>query len=270
MLTSAALAASLLVAGCGGAESNDQSANAAALGALGAAADAQRTSDMHRRQALAAGEFSAELTGLLFARAESEFAAYFPSKRATRGFDGWAYRHYPETGIYLAVIGSGVYALGGAFGNEVVPLGDITQFVNPQRSGKDRPLTAAILSQCPDSAGSQLPSFYQCMVGKLTGTQKFNAAKSCHLDISDSGVWTLSSDGKSVAVGPEYGLAYYNKSASMGILATFVKQPGSGFMAEVKLGPSVLSFTEGGTVDAEAKGQGSSNAVISCKLNVPK
>ena len=270
-ITSAALAASLLLAGCGGgADGNDQGASAAALSALGAAADLQGANGTLRRQVLVAGEFSADLTSQLFARAESEFAAYFPSKQATRGFDGWAYRYYPETGIYLAVIGSGVYVLGGAFGSEVVRLGEITQFVGQSLAGKGRQLTATILSQCPDSPGSQLPGFYQCMVGQLAGTQKFNAAKSCHLGISDSGVWTLTSDGKSVTVGPEYGVAYYQKSALTGFVATSVKQPGGGYVAEIKLGPSRQSFTEGGTVDVEAKEQGSFNAVISCQLNVPK
>jgi hypothetical protein len=271
VLTSAALAASLLMAGCGGgADGSDQGANAASLRALDAAAETQGANDNQRRHVLVASEFSADLTSQLFARAESEFAAYFPSKQATRSFDGWAYRYYPETGIYLAVIGSGVYALGGAFGSEVVRLGEITEFVSQQPTGQDRPLTAAILSQCPDSQGSQLPSFYQCMIGSLTGTQKFNAAKSCRLDINHSGVWTLSSDGMSVTVGPEFGLVYYYKSASMGLVTTSVKQPGTGFMAEIKLGPSRLSFAEGGAIDAEAKAQGSSNAVISCQLNVPK
>ena len=270
-LTSAALAASLLVAGCGGgADGTDQSANAAALNALAAAADTQHASEKPRRQALAAGEFSADLTGQLFARAESEFAAYFPSKQATRSFGGWAYRYYPETGIYLAVIGSGVYARGGVFGSEVASLGEISTFVAQQPTGKDRPLTASILSLCPDSSASQLPSFYQCMVGNLTGTQKFNTAKACRLDISEGGVWTLSSDGKSVNVGPEFGSVYYQKLASVGIIATSVKQPGGGYVAEISLGPSRLSFAEGGSVDVEAKAQGSFNAAISCQLNVPK
>jgi hypothetical protein len=270
-MTSAALAASLLLAACGGgADGAEQGANAAALSALGAAADMQQADGKLRRQALAGGEFSADLTSQLFARAESEFAVYFPSKQLTRNFDGWAYRHYPETGIYLAVIGSSVYALGGAFGSEVVRLGEITQFVGESLAGKGRQLTATILSQCPDSPGSQLPGFYQCMVGHLSGTQKFNAAKSCHLAISDSGVWTLSSDGKSITVGPEYGFAYYQKSALVGMLTTSVKQPGSGFVAEISVGPSRLSFTEGGSVDVEAKEQGSFNAAISCRLDVPK
>jgi hypothetical protein len=74
--------------------------------------------------------------------------AYFPSKQATRSFDGWAYRYCPETGIYVAVIRSGVYVLGGAFGTEVMRLGEITQFVGqpPTRSGP--PLAASMLGQC--------------------------------------------------------------------------------------------------------------------------
>jgi hypothetical protein len=269
-LTSAALAASLLLAGCGGGtDTADQAADVQAMSALSTVA-AQQANDTTRRHALAAGAFSAELTGQLFALAESSYAAYFPSKQATRTFDGWAYRYYPETGIYLAVIGSGVYVLGGAFGTEVMRLGEITDYVGQPPTGTGQPLTASVLAQCPDANASQSPDFYQCMVGSLTGTQKFNTAKSCRLDISDSGVWTLASDGKSVSVGPSYGLAIYNKIASSGILITTVDQPGGGFTAEIKLTASGLSFSNGGTIDAEAKESGSSTATISCRLNVPK
>lgn len=270
-LTSAALAASLLIAGCGGgADTAEQAADAQALTALSAAAAVRRTGDTPRRHTLAEGTFSADLAGQLFALAESSYAAYFSSKQATRGFEGWAYRYYPETGTYLAVIGSGVYVLGGAFGAEVIHLGEITSFVGHPPAGTGQPLTASKLAQCPEASGSQSPDFYQCMVGSLTGTQKFNTAKSCRLDINDRGVWTLASDGKSVSVGPAYGLAVYSKYSGAGILMTKVEQPGGGFTAQIQLTATGLSFTNGGTIDAEAKESGSSTATISCRMNVPK
>jgi hypothetical protein len=268
--TSAALAASLLLTGCGGgADTADQAVDAQAMSAL-STAGAQHTDGAARRHALAGGAFSAELAGQLFALAESSYAAYFPSKQTTRSFEGWAYRYYPETGIYLAVIGSGVYVLGGSFGPEVIRLGEVTDYVVQPPTGSGQPLTASVLGQCPDSAGSQSPGFYQCMVGSLTGTQKFNTAKSCRLEVSDSGVWTLASDGKTVSVGPSYGFAYYSKAGSSGILITTVTQPGGGFTARIELMAASLSFTNGGTLDAEAKESGSSTATISCRLNVPK
>lgn len=271
--TSAALAASLLVAGCGGGtDGTGQGANAAALSALGAAAAAQHADEKPRRQALAAGEFSADLASRLFARAESEFAAYFPSKQATRNIGGWAYRYYPETGIYLAVIGSGVYVLGGAFGSEVVSLGEISTFVAQQPTGKDRPLTASILGQCPDVTGSTSPDFYACMVGNLSGTQAFNTTKTCRLEVTDGGVLTLSSDGKTGSIGPGFGSVNFLKSGAYGnffLMVTGPRAETSGAQLTITANPAI-SFNDGGSLGADFKPAGSTTASISCKLNVPK
>lgn len=272
MLTSAALAASLLMAGCGGgADDTDQGASATALSALSAAAGTPHASATRRRKTLAAGEFSADMTSRLFALAESEYAAYFPSKQATRNFAGWAYRYYPETGIYLAVIDSGVYVLGGAFGSEVVSLGEISTFVDQQPTGKDRPLTASILGQCPDVTASTSPDFYACMVGNLSGTQAFNTTKTCRLEVSDGGILTLSSDGKSGSIGPGFDIVSFTKNSAYGnflLMAVGPRVEVSGAQITIKSNPTI-SFNDGGNLEVDFKPAGSNTASISCKLNVP-
>jgi hypothetical protein len=270
-LTSAAVAASLLLAGCGGgSDTADQGASATGLSALSTAAAAHGTDDTARKQPLAAGTFSAELTGQLFALAESSYTAYFPSKQATRTFDSWAYRYYPETGIYLAVIGSGVYVLGGSFGSEVVRLGEITQFVGQQPTGKDRPLTATILGQCPDVTASTSPNFYGCMIGNLTGTQTFNTAKACRLEVTDDGVLTLSSDGKRGSIGPGFGHISFVKNSSFGNFLLSAFGPGTGAARLTIMSNPTISFSEGGSLGADFTPAGSTTASISCTLNVPK
>ena len=103
----AAIAAATLVASCGGGADTD-TADLAALSALEAAAASRSAIAPERQRALASGSsYSTELAAQLFALAESNYRAYFPSKQLNRNFDGWSYRYYPETGVYLAVIESG-------------------------------------------------------------------------------------------------------------------------------------------------------------------
>ena len=109
------------------------------------------------------------------------------------------------------------------------------------------------------------------MIGRLTGTQKFNTSKSCSLEITETGVLTLSSDGKSVTVGPQFGTVFYSKYPAANLLSVTVSQPGGGFVGEIKLPASTkFSFSSGGTVDVEATEPGTSTAGISCTLSVPK
>ncbi len=260
------------LAGCGGGESEPRHEPAtSALLALGsAAAPAAHASAGPQRRAQA---YSANLADKLFAFAESSHAELFPNHQATQSFDGWSYRYYPETGIYLAVIGDGVYGLGGVFGTHVQSLGPITQFVEAPATGKDRPLTASILAQCPEASASSSPEFYKCMVGYLNGVQKFDSSKSCRLEISETGVVTLSSQGSSVAVAPAFAFSFYSKTGSAGLIAFTIKAQDTSAYAkkiEVSAAAFALSFSSGGTLSAEATPSGSNTASISCTLTVPK
>lgn len=64
--------------------------------------------------------------------AEVHYAKFFPSHPATESGLGYLYRYYPATGIYLGVKQAQVYVLGGEFGDEVVHVGALAQFITPR------------------------------------------------------------------------------------------------------------------------------------------
>lgn len=267
-LRCAALAGAIALAGCGGAEGPE--AASAPPAELSAAAERARTTDVERgarKQRLNAGSFSAAQAEQLFALAESQYSAYFPGPQGTRALEGWAYRHYPGTGAYLAVIGTGVYVFGGPFGPQVRMVGVVSDFVSSAAVGVDRPLTARILSECPDAYGSQSVDFYKCMVGYLEGTQKFDRTKSCRLEITESGKLTLRSAGVQVSVGLPYDLVIYQKIQSASYFAVNVRDK---TRKGIELSAPSLSFTAGGVIQAEGFPVIGDSATISCTLQVPR
>ena len=158
-LTAAVLAA------CGG--GSDDTTTAAAQAAPAAAADAGAAAAPGRasasaapisaeaaaqslRQALAAraaGEASAAAQAVdtataaaqLLDFAEAQLPGFFPTHEATQQLAPFAYRHYPDTGVYLGVVTTegagvplqGVYVMGGPFGNAPVPVGQLTDYIAP-------------------------------------------------------------------------------------------------------------------------------------------
>ncbi len=63
--------------------------------------------------------------------AETSYAAYFPSHQPTAAFDGYLYRYYATTGMYLGVKDGNVYVLGGPFGDQPLLVGPLTAFITP-------------------------------------------------------------------------------------------------------------------------------------------
>src|SRR4249920_257759 len=61
--------------------------------------------------------------------AQTQFPQYFPSSQANQGAGSWVYRYYPESGSYLVVDGEKVFVAGSPFGNRMVYVGDISQFL---------------------------------------------------------------------------------------------------------------------------------------------
>lgn len=140
----AALAAFVLLASCGG--GSRPSPQAAALQtAIQKAAE--------RRQALAvnaaaptpetAGVDPIDAANQLMDFAESVYPQHFPGHPPTGTYEGYFYRFYPTTGIYLGVRDGNVYLLGGPFGNEVRLVGALTQFISPTVPKRDPCLQAA-------------------------------------------------------------------------------------------------------------------------------
>lgn len=120
------IAGVVMAAGCGGGDEQD----AAALKALGNAAG-QNAIAGRRQHALAVPVGADPLAGAnkLMNFAELSFREYFPAHESTRNMNGWYYRYYPQTGVYLAVINWRVYVLGGPFGPEAIGVGPVDAFI---------------------------------------------------------------------------------------------------------------------------------------------
>lgn len=97
----------------------------------------------------------------LFDAAEALIPAEFPGNKPTLGGAGLYYRHYPETGTYVAVVvdapglvKGGVYVLGGSFGSQPVYVGLVSRFVAPRPCAEvtEDPLEVT-LQRCHDLTG---------------------------------------------------------------------------------------------------------------------
>jgi len=67
----------------------------------------------------------------LFEEAQKKLAQYFPAGDAatTQTLDGYTYRYYPSTQIYLAINNGEVYVMGGSFGNEPLKQGALDMII---------------------------------------------------------------------------------------------------------------------------------------------
>lgn len=63
--------------------------------------------------------------------AEQAYPALFVGRPATASHQGYLFRFYPATGVYLAVRDGVVYTLGGPFGNSITTIGPLAQFITP-------------------------------------------------------------------------------------------------------------------------------------------
>ncbi len=154
-LCGAILGSGLLLTGCGGGQSAPEpSAVELAATALRARALAATPTD-------SAAVEPEEAARQLFEFAQVYYPEYFPGTPATASALGYLYRYYESTGIYLGVREGQVYVLGGFFGNEVKPVGALSQFITPL------PRTASRL--CDSGAGFERFASFAPQVGKNAG-----------------------------------------------------------------------------------------------------
>lgn len=107
------VAATLLIAGCGGGDEDASLIPQQAAAALRAQPQVQ-VAVTHEQSA----------ADQLMDLAESSLPGYFPSHPTTQSLQPFLFRHYPETGLYLGVVVAlgtnyiykGVYVAGGRFG----------------------------------------------------------------------------------------------------------------------------------------------------------
>ncbi|MFO1253092.1 MAG: hypothetical protein U1E77_18625 [Inhella sp.] len=152
--TTTLLAATMAVtlSACGGGDEHAELSPAAAAPTAQAAASALATAGGTRRQALAASATEAPpslvlhdplaAANQLMDFAVANFPQYFAGPAATNWLSPFAFRHYPSTGVYLGVVlqdgpyvRNGVYVMGGAFGNNPVHVGAVSDFISPNAAG---------------------------------------------------------------------------------------------------------------------------------------
>ncbi len=94
---------------------------------------------------------SAELIAQVFALAETKLPEFFPGGAITLTFEGFTYRFYPQTSIYLAVADNAVYLLGGAFGEAIVNIGPLSSVLATLET-YETPSTGGTVTQPPATA----------------------------------------------------------------------------------------------------------------------
>jgi hypothetical protein len=121
----------VVLVACGGGQSSESFVAKVQLSAA--------TSRAQARAGAATSGSSQTAPDQLMNWAEDRFPQYFPSHSTTELAAPFAYRYYPETGVYLGiVVGSGsglamdaVYVMGGAFGNSPLYVGPMASFMTP-------------------------------------------------------------------------------------------------------------------------------------------
>lgn len=134
------LAGTVWLASCGGGSSSPSLSTAAAAAAAMTAGRGAMTTTAPTatppQRALAATDTAAvdpaDAANQLMDFAETYYPDYFPPHAPSATAQGYFYRFYPATGIYLGVRDGQVYVLGGSFGTEVRAVGPLTQFITPQ------------------------------------------------------------------------------------------------------------------------------------------
>jgi hypothetical protein len=99
--------------------------------------------------------------------AESQFPQFFPSHQSTQLAVPFAYRYYPEAGIYLGVVVQGssgmelnsVYVMGGVFGNSPRYVGPLASFITPVITPLTVQPTSQLNAKNLNIPAQQIPTF---------------------------------------------------------------------------------------------------------------
>lgn len=86
--------------------------------------------------------------------AEAQYKDLFPVAATTRSLDGWVYRYYPQTGVYLAVINWRIFVVGGPIGPEARDVGQVSDYITitpPSNLAPTVSLTLALKAASPTS-----------------------------------------------------------------------------------------------------------------------
>lgn len=128
-----AVAAAALMVACGGGGSDPAPSHATPLAAMGALR--AKAKSLATTQTVTPAQAAEQL----FAWGEQNLPQFFPGHKVTATIGPFAYRYYPETGMYLGVVieqGSqweymSVYVTGGPLGTDLLNAGALTNYVTP-------------------------------------------------------------------------------------------------------------------------------------------
>lgn len=220
-----------------------------------------------RSLSASSAEATSDLASRLMDFAQTQFPQYFPSAQPNQSADSWVYRYYPETGAYLIVDGQKIFVAGPPFGNGVIYVGVISQFIATDTAPL---ITASQLAKCPDGAFTS-SNFYNCMTGRLEGAQVFDPSKTCSFAIQADGTIDLASGATAFRFRLPYTSVIYNRSPSLGRLTVRVTTT-NGIQSsslEISSGDNATTafFTSGGPLKVEARTLPSGDN-LSCTFDV--
>lgn len=168
----AAVALATLLAACGGGTESTQTASASPQ----AVASAMRAGPRLLSPMAAS---ATDAANQLMDAAEAAYPQYFPSHQPTQSFAPFAFRYYPQTGIYLGVVVTassfytlnGVYAAGAPFGSLDNPtlIGLVTDFITPGGGTGGGTANGCFDLALFDTQGTHLQVAYSYS-GQITGT----------------------------------------------------------------------------------------------------
>lgn len=182
----AALAATALLAACGGTNPDDDSASVelpAAFRNPGAAVHRQdilllpshRADDLNagegarvgatlsRATRLSAQRYRVPTTSELLDYAERAYPQYFPTRQTNLEWEGIVYRFYPSTGNYVGVLSGDVLILGPFSGNVLTRVGSLQDFSSAVFAG--RPVLAPTSDE--DAARFLLHAQFSASIGQI-------------------------------------------------------------------------------------------------------
>lgn len=137
------LIAALAIAGCGGGGEEQT---------VDALESAAKTQPRMRALAVVPPGADADLNAeRLLDHAEQQYKELFPTAEPTRSLNGWRYRYYTQTGIFLAVINWRVFVVGGPFGPEVRDVGEVANYITITPPLNQAPTVSLALARAASS-----------------------------------------------------------------------------------------------------------------------
>lgn len=221
-----------------------------------------------RSVSVSSAESTSDLASRLMDFAQTQFPQYFPSAQPNQSADSWVYRYYPETGAYLIVDGQKIFVAGPPFGNGVIYVGVISQFIATDTAPL---ITASQLAKCPDGTYTS-SDFYNCMVGRLEGAQVFDSTQACTLSIKADGTIDFASGATAFQIGLPYQNVSYRKRATAGDFSVNLSRTvGTSQVDSLSIAvndtTSSAFFTSGGALKVEAR-RTPAGTSLSCMFDV--